>query len=131
MTDQTSEEVNAEFFQEDFVEDVELTTHTGEDESEAPIYLSKGNEIEEVDPHEIKGSSGRRTDIECEGSDKEEEYTNMVHGARSGSTSVRRSSRGRGLFAAPGSGEFTPPPLRVTAAGPSSLLPPVAVGVYI
>ncbi|MQM16458.1 hypothetical protein Taro_049415 [Colocasia esculenta] len=53
----------------------QLTAHTGEDESEAPICLSKGNEVEEVDPHEIKGSSGRRTYIECEGSDEEEEYT--------------------------------------------------------
>ncbi|MQL84804.1 hypothetical protein Taro_017318 [Colocasia esculenta] len=49
--------------------------HIGEDESEAPVSLSKGNEVEEVDPHEIKGSSGRRTDIECESSDEEEEYT--------------------------------------------------------
>ncbi|MQL69638.1 hypothetical protein Taro_001919 [Colocasia esculenta] len=76
MTDQTPEEVNAEFFQEDLVEDVELTAHIGEDESEVPIYLSKGNVVEEVDPHEIIGSSGRRTYIECEGFDEEEEYTN-------------------------------------------------------
>ncbi|MQL84141.1 hypothetical protein Taro_016644 [Colocasia esculenta] len=54
---------------------VELTAHTIVDESEVPICLSKGNEVEEVDPHEIKWSSGRRTDIECEGSDEEEEYT--------------------------------------------------------
>ncbi|MQM22069.1 hypothetical protein Taro_055117, partial [Colocasia esculenta] len=67
--------VNAEFFQEDLIENVELTANIGEDESEAPICLSKGNEVEEVDPHEIKGSSRRRTDIECEGFDEEEEYT--------------------------------------------------------
>ncbi|MQM18649.1 hypothetical protein Taro_051644, partial [Colocasia esculenta] len=71
----TPEEVNAEFFQEDLVENVELTAHIGEDESEVPISLSQGNEVEEVDPREIKGSSGRRTDIECESSDEEEEYT--------------------------------------------------------
>ncbi|MQL83730.1 hypothetical protein Taro_016218, partial [Colocasia esculenta] len=40
-----------------------------------PISLSKGNENEEVNPHEIKGSSGRRTNIEYESSDQEEEYT--------------------------------------------------------
>ncbi|MQM19435.1 hypothetical protein Taro_052439 [Colocasia esculenta] len=62
----------------------------------------------------------------------------MVRGARSGSSS-RRSSRGRGLFQASasgsssfpppiatGSGEFTPPHLRVPAAGPSFVPPPVA-----
>ncbi|MQM01517.1 hypothetical protein Taro_034277 [Colocasia esculenta] len=53
----------------------ELTAHIGEDESEAPISLSKGNEVKEVDPHEIKWSSGRQTDIECESSDEEVEYT--------------------------------------------------------
>ncbi|MQL80550.1 hypothetical protein Taro_013012 [Colocasia esculenta] len=37
----------------------------------------------------------------------------MVHRARSGSSSGRRSSRGRGLFAALGSGEFTPPPPKI------------------
>ncbi|MQL83927.1 hypothetical protein Taro_016420 [Colocasia esculenta] len=78
----------------------------------------------------------------------------MVRGARSGSSSGRRSSCGRGLFAAsasgsssipptvvagsgefipphprvPGSGEFTPPPPRVPAASPSSVPPPLAVG---
>ncbi|MQL88470.1 hypothetical protein Taro_021031 [Colocasia esculenta] len=77
---ETPEEVNAEFFQEDLVEDVELTTHTGVDESEEPICLSKGNEVEEVNPHEIKGSSGRRTYIDVgqvsgEDYDEEEEYT--------------------------------------------------------
>ena len=75
MTDQTAEEINAEFFQEDFVEDVELTTHIGEDESEAPMSLSHGNEVEEVDPREMKDSSARRTDIEYESSGEEEEYT--------------------------------------------------------
>ncbi|MQM17808.1 hypothetical protein Taro_050784 [Colocasia esculenta] len=62
----------------------------------------------------------------------------MVRGGRSGS-SFGRSSRGRGLLAASasgsssvsppvavGSGEFTPPPLRVPAAGPSSVSPTVA-----
>ncbi|MQM19166.1 hypothetical protein Taro_052167 [Colocasia esculenta] len=58
MTDQTPEEVNTEFFQEDFVDDVDLTAHIGVHESKEPICLSKGNEVEEVDPHEIKGSSG-------------------------------------------------------------------------
>ncbi|MQM10208.1 hypothetical protein Taro_043105 [Colocasia esculenta] len=72
--------VNAKFFQEDLVEDVELTAHTGVDESKEPICLSKGNEVEEVDPHEIKGSIGRRTDIDVgqvsgEDSNEEEEYT--------------------------------------------------------
>ncbi|MQL99995.1 hypothetical protein Taro_032726, partial [Colocasia esculenta] len=76
----TPEEVNAKFFQEDLVDDVELTTHIGVDEFEEPICLSKGNEVEEVDPHEIKGSSGRRTNIDVgqvsgEDSDEEEEYT--------------------------------------------------------
>ncbi|MQM11645.1 hypothetical protein Taro_044554 [Colocasia esculenta] len=75
MTNQTLEEVNAEFFQEDFAENVELTTHIGEDEYEAPISLSQGNEVEVVDPHEVKGSSERRTDIECESFDEDEEYT--------------------------------------------------------
>ncbi|MQM11354.1 hypothetical protein Taro_044261 [Colocasia esculenta] len=74
MTDQTPEEVNAEFFQEDLVDDVELTAHTGVDKSEEPIFLSKGNEVEEVDPHEIKWSSGRRTNIDVD-SDEKEEYT--------------------------------------------------------
>ncbi|MQM15554.1 hypothetical protein Taro_048500 [Colocasia esculenta] len=59
----------------------------------------------------------------------------MVRGARSGSSSARRSSRGRGLFAASafgpssvppplaaGSSEFTPPPPRVP--GPSVSAPP-------
>ncbi|MQL67865.1 hypothetical protein Taro_000133 [Colocasia esculenta] len=78
-TDQTPEEVNVEFFQ-DLVDDVELIAHTGVDESKEPICLSKGNEVEEVDPHEIKGTSGRRTDIDVgqvssEDSDEEEEYT--------------------------------------------------------
>ncbi|MQL86726.1 hypothetical protein Taro_019262, partial [Colocasia esculenta] len=54
----------------------------------------------------------------------------MVRGARSGSSSGRRSNRGRGLFAtsasgsssvpppvAAGSGEFTPPPPRVPGSG--------------
>ncbi|MQM22774.1 hypothetical protein Taro_055831 [Colocasia esculenta] len=59
---------------------VELTAHTGVDESEEPICLSKENEVEEVDPHEIKGSSGRRINIDVgqvfgEDSDEEEEYT--------------------------------------------------------
>ncbi|MQL85038.1 hypothetical protein Taro_017552 [Colocasia esculenta] len=74
MTDQTPEEVNAEFFQEDLADVVELTTHTRVDESEEPISLSKGNEVEEVDPHEIKGSSGRQIDIDVD-SNEEEEYT--------------------------------------------------------
>ncbi|MQM19945.1 hypothetical protein Taro_052958 [Colocasia esculenta] len=65
----------------------------------------------------------------------------MVRGAQSGSSSGRRSSYGRGLFAAsasgsssvpppvaPDSGEFTPPP-RVPAAGPSSVPPPLAAGL--
>ncbi|MQL67836.1 hypothetical protein Taro_000123 [Colocasia esculenta] len=52
-----------------------LTTHIGEDESEAPISLSQGNEVEEVDRREMKGRSERPTDIECESSDEEEEYT--------------------------------------------------------
>ncbi|MQM00209.1 hypothetical protein Taro_032947, partial [Colocasia esculenta] len=52
----------------------------------------------------------------------------MVRGARSGSSSGRRSSRGRGLSAASGSGEFTPPHPRVPAFGPSSVPPPVAAG---
>ncbi|MQM03624.1 hypothetical protein Taro_036410 [Colocasia esculenta] len=63
----------------------------------------------------------------------------MVRGARSGSSFGRRSSRGRGLFAASASGsssvppplaaglgEFTPPHPRVPAFGPSSVPPPVA-----
>ncbi|MQM08749.1 hypothetical protein Taro_041606 [Colocasia esculenta] len=80
MTDQTPEEVNAEFFQEDLVDDVELTAHTGVDESEESICLSKENEVEEVDSHKIKGSSGRRINIDVgqvsdEDSDEEEEYT--------------------------------------------------------
>ncbi|MQL79912.1 hypothetical protein Taro_012357 [Colocasia esculenta] len=102
--------------------------------------------LEEVDPHEIKGSSGRRTDIECESSDEEEEYTSdecedddedgaeldisssyMVHGAQSGSSSGR-SNRRRGLFQASGLSEFTPPNPRVPAVGPSSMSPPVAAG---
>ncbi|MQM23136.1 hypothetical protein Taro_056200 [Colocasia esculenta] len=75
-----SEEPICLFFQEDLVEDVELTAHTGVDESEEPICLSKGNEVEEVDPHEIKGSSGRQIDIDVgqvsgEDSDEEKEYT--------------------------------------------------------
>ncbi|MQM14267.1 hypothetical protein Taro_047198 [Colocasia esculenta] len=52
----------------------------------------------------------------------------MVRGGRSGSSSGR-SSRGRGLLAASGSGEFTPPHPRVLAAGPSSVPPLVAVGL--
>ncbi|MQM07948.1 hypothetical protein Taro_040795 [Colocasia esculenta] len=59
---------------------MQLTAHTGVHESEEPICLSKGNEVEEVDPHEIKGSNGRRTDIDVgqvsgEDSDEEEEHT--------------------------------------------------------
>ncbi|MQL72541.1 hypothetical protein Taro_004874 [Colocasia esculenta] len=65
----------------------------------------------------------------------------MVRGARSGSSSGRRLSSGRGLSAASasgpssmppllavGSGEFTPPPPRVPASGPSSMPPPLAAG---
>ncbi|MQM03629.1 hypothetical protein Taro_036415 [Colocasia esculenta] len=62
----------------------------------------------------------------------------MVCGARSGSSSGRRSSRGR-VFAASTSGsssvplplaagEFTPPPPRVTVVGPSSVPPPLPAG---
>ncbi|MQM18563.1 hypothetical protein Taro_051558 [Colocasia esculenta] len=36
--------------------------------------------------------------------------TDMVHGARSGSSSGRRMSSGRGSSAASGLGQFTPPP---------------------
>ncbi|MQM09579.1 hypothetical protein Taro_042455, partial [Colocasia esculenta] len=161
MTDQTPEEVNAKFFQEDLVEDVELTVHTGVDEYEEPIYLSKGNEVEEVDPHEIKGSSGRLTDIDLgqvsgEDSDEEEEYTSdecedddedgaeldisssseeemdiilkmdMVRGARSGSSSRRRLSSGKGSSVASGSAQFTLPPHTVAASGPSSVPSPLA-----
>ncbi|MQM09464.1 hypothetical protein Taro_042337 [Colocasia esculenta] len=79
MTNQTLEEVNIEIFQEDLVDDVELTTHTRVDESEELICLSKGNEVEEVDPYEIKESSGRQIDIDVgqvfgEDSDEVEEY---------------------------------------------------------
>ncbi|MQL89352.1 hypothetical protein Taro_021928, partial [Colocasia esculenta] len=65
----------------------------------------------------------------------------MVRGGRSGS-SYGRSSRGRGLLVATGSGEFTPPHPRVpvvgpssmsltvaVAAGPASVSPPVAAGL--
>ncbi|MQL77419.1 hypothetical protein Taro_009820 [Colocasia esculenta] len=52
-----------------------LTAHIGEDESEAQISLSQGNDVEEVHTREMKGSSGRPTDIECESSDEEDEYT--------------------------------------------------------
>ncbi|MQM15128.1 hypothetical protein Taro_048067 [Colocasia esculenta] len=61
----------------------------------------------------------------------------MVRGARSGSSSGRRSSRGRGLFAASASGsssvppsiaagsdEFTPPPPRVPGSGQCTPSPP-------
>ncbi|MQL79642.1 hypothetical protein Taro_012102, partial [Colocasia esculenta] len=54
--------------------------------------------------------------------------SDMVHGAQSGSNSGRRSSHGRGLFAASGLGEFTPPPPIVLATGPSSVPPSLAVG---
>ncbi|MQM08917.1 hypothetical protein Taro_041772 [Colocasia esculenta] len=58
----------------------QFIAHTGVDESEEPICLSKGNKVEEVDPHERKGSSGRRTNIDVgqvygEDSDEEEEHT--------------------------------------------------------
>ncbi|MQL97184.1 hypothetical protein Taro_029870 [Colocasia esculenta] len=125
------------------VEDVELTTHIGVDESEEPICLSKGNEIEEVDPHEIKGSSGSHANIDVgqvsgEDSDVEEEYTSdecedddedgdMVRGARSGSSSGWRMSSGRGFSTISSSGQFTPPPPTVAASYPSSVPPPLAV----
>ncbi|MQL82236.1 hypothetical protein Taro_014703 [Colocasia esculenta] len=52
----------------------------------------------------------------------------MVRGARSGSSSGRRSSRRRGLFAPSGSGEFTLPHPRVPVVGPSSMPPSVVAG---
>ncbi|MQL94943.1 hypothetical protein Taro_027610 [Colocasia esculenta] len=42
-------------------------------------------------------------------------YEDRVHGARSGSSSGRRLSSGRGSSAASGSGQFTPPPPTVAA----------------
>ncbi|MQL98969.1 hypothetical protein Taro_031683, partial [Colocasia esculenta] len=152
----TPEEVNAELFQEDLVENVELTTHIGEDEFEAPISLSQGNEVEEVDPCEIKGSIGRRTDIECESSDEEEEYTSdecedddedeveldisssseeEIYGAWS-TTGLQFWEEPPWEGFVPGIsfwffvclGEFTPPHPIVPVAGPSSVHPPVAPG---
>ncbi|MQM20563.1 hypothetical protein Taro_053584 [Colocasia esculenta] len=68
----------------------------------------------------------------------------MVRGARSGSSSGRRRSRGRGLFAAlafgpssvpppvaAGSGEFTPPHPRVPGSGEFTPPPPRVPGMYI
>ncbi|MQM02986.1 hypothetical protein Taro_035754 [Colocasia esculenta] len=48
-------------------------------------------------------------------------YEDMVHGARSGSSSGRRLSSGRGSFAASASGPSVPPPL---ASGSGQFTPP-------
>ncbi|MQM14303.1 hypothetical protein Taro_047233 [Colocasia esculenta] len=55
----------------------------------------------------------------------------MVRGARSGSSSRRRSSRGRGFFAASGSDEFTPPHPRVPGLGEFTPPPPRVLSMYI
>ncbi|MQM01157.1 hypothetical protein Taro_033907 [Colocasia esculenta] len=58
----------------------------------------------------------------------EEAKRDMVRGARSGSSSGKRMSSGRGFSAASGSGQFTPPPPTVPTSGPFSVPPPLAAG---
>ncbi|MQL88196.1 hypothetical protein Taro_020755 [Colocasia esculenta] len=55
----------------------------------------------------------------------------MVRGASSGSNFGRRSSRGRGLFAASGSGEFTSPHPRVPGSGEFTPPPPRVPGLSV
>ncbi|MQM14330.1 hypothetical protein Taro_047260 [Colocasia esculenta] len=55
-------------------------------------------------------------------------YEDMVRGARSGSSSGRMMSSGRGFSAASGYGQFTPPPPTVASSGQFTPPPPTVAG---